>query len=273
MSIIDRLKDFQKKHQKILIICLILFISLIIFLIFFFTLKSSDSQEQSDLQDSISTQKSSNQKKPQYQQSNQKQPAQKQPAQKQPAQKQPQYQPSKPIQNPNQQNNMKQEFINKTNEYRQKANAKPLEWDNNLENKAQEWINYLCENENCQMRHPRTIQEQNIYLNGNTWGQNLAYFKRRNVNKPLQGTVDEIIYNWGSVECNNYNEENPEIRNKGMIGHFTQLVWKDTDKLGCAKINKGDETLYACNYSPSGNIRLNGGYDLYKQNVEKPKPC
>ena len=41
-------------------------------------------------------------------------------------------------------------------------------------------------------------------------------------------------------------------------GHYTQLVWADTDKVGCGATSyregKWFATLYTCNYGPNGNF-------------------
>ena len=49
-------------------------------------------------------------------------------------------------------------------------------------------------------------------------------------------------------------------------GHYTALVWADTDKVGCGatsfKNGRWFSTLYTCNYGPNGNY-ING--QMYKQ--------
>ena len=38
-----------------------------------------------------------------------------------------------------------------------------------------------------------------------------------------------------------------------MCGHYTQIVWETTQKVGCAKIQCDGFDLWVCNYDPPGN--------------------
>ena len=73
-------------------------------------------------------------------------------------------------------------------------------------------------------------------------------------------------------ECPNYNPDNPADTTKGHTGHYTQIVWKDTKEVGCAKIScDGNKTLWRCNYNPHGNVYHSGNdkFKLFHKNVEK----
>ena len=56
-------------------------------------------------------------------------------------------------------------------------------------------------------------------------------------------------------------------KSKGKIGHFTQVVWKSTQRVGCAQTySEKSKRLYTvCNYSPPGNW-----INRYEQNVIQP---
>ena len=50
-------------------------------------------------------------------------------------------------------------------------------------------------------------------------------------------------------------------------GHFTQVVWKNSKKLGIGKAkNKNGKTIVVANYEPAGNW-----IGQYKDNVPAPK--
>lgn len=40
----------------------------------------------------------------------------------------------------------------------------------------------------------------------------------------------------------------------GVIGHFTQVVWKSTTQVGCAVAQCSGNDLMVCQYSPAGNV-------------------
>jgi len=44
-------------------------------------------------------------------------------------------------------------------------------------------------------------------------------------------------------------------RCKGMCGHYTQIVWRDTKELGCGVARGGDREIWVCDYSPPGNYQ------------------
>ena len=42
-------------------------------------------------------------------------------------------------------------------------------------------------------------------------------------------------------------------KGKPMIGHYTQMVWKKTNEVGCATADSNTLSLLVCRYSPGGN--------------------
>ncbi len=42
--------------------------------------------------------------------------------------------------------------------------------------------------------------------------------------------------------------------NIGAYGHYTQLVWRSTRRVGCAKVECGGNVIIVCNYDPPGNV-------------------
>ncbi len=116
------------------------------------------------------------------------------------------------------------------NQLRAQHQAPPLIWDNQLANFAE---NYA---QKCEFQHSHS-----------SYGENLA------AGYP---TVSEAIHAW-YAEHKSYSYAWPGFSMR--TGHFTQLVWKSTDKLGCgyATCNGKNGTpgkYLVCEYSPAGNI-------------------
>lgn len=122
--------------------------------------------------------------------------------------------------------------LKKHNDLRNKHGAQPLVWDSNLAHEADELAS------SCRMRHDAQGNVgQNLYQGGN----------------PVSG-----VQSWY--------DENQSFRYgrsdySSSTGHFTQIVWKDTKKIGCAY----KCSILVCNYFPAGNIM--GNFDA---NVKPP---
>jgi pathogenesis-related protein 1 len=121
----------------------------------------------------------------------------------------------------------------------------PLEWDAALAQTAAAWVaqcrdqeapaGLIDHNPDRSQGHPYYVGE-NIYASSG--------------NATAQGAVQA----WAS-EAANYNYANNTC--SGICGHYTQIVWRSTAKLGCAK---GDcpslqfRSTIVCNYGPGGNV-------------------
>ncbi|KXT07185.1 hypothetical protein AC578_2475 [Pseudocercospora eumusae] len=114
--------------------------------------------------------------------------------------------------------------------------------------------------------------EHQMDVDGGGYGQNLA---AGTTEDQIGDAITDMWYN-GEVGyyANDYGQENPDMSNFGNWGHFSQMVWKATEKVGCATQNcpggvqnaPGIDTLTVCNYSPAGNVA-----GEYGDNIGSPK--
>jgi hypothetical protein len=124
--------------------------------------------------------------------------------------------------------------------------APPLAWSAELAQTAQRWAESLRDR-GCAFEH-----------SGNELGENLA--------GGTSGTLDgeRVTEMW-------YRErEHFDFRRGGFsmeTGHFTQVVWVGTQRIGCGVAECDGLDLWVCNYDPAGNIA-----DAYRENVRR-SPC
>lgn len=125
------------------------------------------------------------------------------------------------------------ETITVHNEWRAKVNTPPLVWDKDLAKTALKWAKQL-KKEGCAFKHSRT----------NGLGENL-----------FMGTTGfysptDVVNSWGN-EIKDYNYDKNSC--SGVCGHYTQIVWQTTERVGCAKIECDGMDIWVCNYDPPGN--------------------
>jgi len=125
------------------------------------------------------------------------------------------------------------------NHFRGLHGAQPVAWDVDLEAKAQAWASKL--------NTGNVLQHSDAY---NTWppsGENLAWGYGGCRSKHYKGNYDqhcamaswyEEYYLWNGVG---------DWKRVGGIGHFTAMVWKGIDAIGCASAGKN----YVCEYGSS----------------------
>jgi hypothetical protein len=151
------------------------------------------------------------------------------------------------------------------NDAREKAGLQPLQYDKALAQKAQDWAEFLKSQEQCTLRHPINTQEEiDMYIPGNM-GQNLYVGHGYPVSP---ANAEAAVTGWYN-ECKDYSPPAPTEqipKNFDAVGHFTQLMWKDSKKLGCAIVDcpkqmtdsnnnvvEAKGNIIACNYD-KGNI-------------------
>jgi hypothetical protein len=143
----------------------------------------------------------------------------------------------------------------------------PLVWDAALEATAQAWaagcvdlvapLGLLDHNPDRSDDHPFYVGE-NIYGTGGA-----------------VATPAAAVALW-AAEAANYNFANNTC--SGICGHYTQIVWANTRKVGCARYNCSAlqyHSTIVCDYGPGGNIggqrpyvagaAVNGACDLVFQ--------
>jgi len=136
------------------------------------------------------------------------------------------------------------------------ADMRELVWDDELEQIAQRWA------DQCTFEHDNV----RTMLDGTRVGQNLyqSFSSAETDQDGLDAAIDSTVQAWydevGDFSSANIN---PFVSASGpATGHYTQVVWAETDKLGCANVyfNEASQpsfpytNLVVCNYAIGGNL-------------------
>ena len=135
-------------------------------------------------------------------------------------------------------------MVKQHNEYRKEHDADDLQLDTELIKIAENYAKKLAD-EN------RTGHSGNKNSKGESLGENLYHWwGPKNL---ITDQENDAVRLW-------YEEIDLYDFDKGCYqqgtGHFTQLIWKDTKKVGCAAARDASSTILkvVCNYYPMGNI-------------------
>eukprot|EP00092_Neocalanus_flemingeri_P039028 GFUD01042487.1.p1 GENE.GFUD01042487.1~~GFUD01042487.1.p1 ORF type:complete len:3096 (+),score=601.77 GFUD01042487.1:67-9354(+) len=131
------------------------------------------------------------------------------------------------------------------------SNMRQLSWSEELSDIAQMWANQ------CTAGHDKA----RTMLDGGEVGQNILAFKSTNPWDVVVDTMTDVVKYWNKgvseVKVDNINP----FKFADIAGHFTQLAWANTDKIGCGWTqyeNHAEQypyiSLVVCNYNTKGNV-------------------
>lgn len=121
------------------------------------------------------------------------------------------------------------------------SNMLKMVWDKDLERIASEFAN------KCIVAH--NPDRHKLAKNYDWVGENIAWGTGVCGDKDC-GDVYEGVKRWFS-ESKSYNYLTGQCSGKCTL--YTQMVWWESNKLGCGAKKCGDRTILVCNYAPGGN--------------------
>lgn len=141
-------------------------------------------------------------------------------------------------------------IIDLHNDARAAVGVSSLTWSVDLAESAESWAEVL-QGRGCELEHSNNEQ----------FGENLYYAKKSNG----QVTVAEVVAAFTNEKAE-YDPVTNTCTAGAECGHYTQVVWEDTTKIGCARAVCGGvgmrEEVWVCEYGPRGNIRGERPYTL-----------
>ena len=122
------------------------------------------------------------------------------------------------------------------NQVRADVGVEPLQWSPDLAAYAQQWAEQLAIS-GCQMKH----RSPNVYGENLFQGTFGAYVA---VDAAKAWETEKKDYAGGVLTDSNW----------APAGHYTQMVWRQTTRLGCGQAICKGTLIVACNYEPAGNF-------------------
>ncbi len=148
------------------------------------------------------------------------------------------------------------------NSIRDRFFDKALSWSAKLQKDAQDYANKLANSGKFE-HDPKNIDKnygENLYASVSGKSK-IPTFKDAVEN----WAVEERYYNYSDNSCSvdAGNTDKVNLTTYNTCGHYTQIIWKSTSYLGCAKAKYKtgelkDGYIIVCKYSSPGNIVFNG---------------
>jgi pathogenesis-related protein 1 len=118
------------------------------------------------------------------------------------------------------------------NAVRARLRLDPLAWSDRLAARAQDWADTLL------------ARRQFEHRPNSPYGQNLFAIDG------ARASAAQVVDRW-AAESRDYDYASNHCR--GVCGHYTQIVWRDTKRVGCAVARGGGREVWVCDYDPPGN--------------------
>jgi len=120
----------------------------------------------------------------------------------------------------------------------------PMAWDPQLAADAREWGEHLAKTGTFE--HYEEVSDADTGEGENLWMGSAYYY-----------APETMVSHWIEEKENYVPGVFPNVSATGDladVGHYTQIVWRDTRKVGCALVNGGADEYLVCRYSAAGNV-------------------
>ncbi len=134
-------------------------------------------------------------------------------------------------------------MLDAQNAARAAVKVPPLTWDEALARDAAAYARVLARSgrfEHAQQPRGPAAQGENLWK-----GTRSAY------------RYEEMAGHWVAEQRDYLNRPIPNISRTGRFvdaGHYAQIIWSRTSRVGCALASNAREDVLVCRYSPAGNV-------------------
>ena len=116
----------------------------------------------------------------------------------------------------------------------------PLVWSDRLATTAHGWAEHLAHHVGA-MVHSGTVGS----------GENIAMWTAG------RASLTHLVSLWGDERKHFIDAPFPNVSRTGNwrdVGHYTQIVWRNTKEVGCGLAAGGGRDFLVCQYYPQGNV-------------------
>lgn len=130
--------------------------------------------------------------------------------------------------------NAPEDYVNAHNAARKEVGVGPMKWDPTVAKFAESYANKR--KADCALEHSHTDK----------YGENIAL-------GPGEFSGLDAVKLWVDEKAD-YDYKSNGCKFSKMCGHYTQVVWKKSTRLGCARVKcVNGWSFVTCNYDPPGN--------------------
>jgi len=140
--------------------------------------------------------------------------------------------------------NLEDRLLAAHNRERAAAGIGPLQWDAALAGSAARWGEYLAELDDIE--HEESDPDDPDPEGENLWLGTKAAF-----------APEEMVGMWIDEKAHFAQGAFPDNSRTGDfadVGHYTQLMWRDTGRVGCAVKTGAQYEVLVCRYAQAGNV-------------------
>jgi len=133
-------------------------------------------------------------------------------------------------------------LLEEHNRARAEVGVARLEWSNRLAREAHDWAQHIAR----QGRMIHANREQRGGAGENLWMGYAGYYG-----------PDVMVGGFVAEQQHFRNGTFPQVSRTGNwrdVGHYTQVIWRDTQEVGCAVARGGTNDFLVCRYWPAGNV-------------------